>query len=167
MASLSQCLCGQSLLISSPLAHGALRYTKIRNCNAKLFGRVGVPLIKRQSAVRPLCAVSWSQNDDDSSADSKPSKQKWNFSWCTRGKSSDPAASTSNSENLSQDSSKADTVSSHFICKQIQKLRKVDLSQVILGFSKRDETWSVPWTGETIFQVMFLWYFAFWLVGSW
>ena len=30
-----------------------------------------------------------------------------------------------------------------------------------------NERWAVPWTGQTITQVMFLWIATFWLVGSW
>ncbi|KQK18229.1 uncharacterized protein LOC100833844 isoform X1 [Brachypodium distachyon] len=30
-----------------------------------------------------------------------------------------------------------------------------------------NERWMVPWTGQTIAQVMFLWIATFWLVGSW
>ncbi|XP_057840175.1 uncharacterized protein LOC131050052 isoform X2 [Cryptomeria japonica] len=137
MASMSQWLCGQSLLISPSTGHGVLRTTKHRNHNTKLIGRVVVPPIRRQRTVRPLCPVSWWQ--EDGSATPNPSKQKWQFFWCTRDKSSDPTASTTNSENLSQESSKDDTASPHFILQQIQKLRKV----------------------------MFLWYSAFWLVGFW
>ncbi|GLJ23834.1 hypothetical protein SUGI_0452730 [Cryptomeria japonica] len=163
MTSLSQCLCGQSLLVSPP--SGALRTTKFRNCNARLFGRVGLSSVRRQSTIRPLYPVSWWQ--EDGSATSKSSKQKWQLFCCLRGKSSDPTASSTNSENLSQESNNNDTTASHFILKQIQKLRKVDLAHAILGFSKRDEIWRVPWTKQTIFQVIFLWYSAFWLVGFW
>ncbi|EFJ27033.1 hypothetical protein SELMODRAFT_148181 [Selaginella moellendorffii] len=47
------------------------------------------------------------------------------------------------------------------------RLRKVDFLQLLLNRSHKDKAWAVPWTGHTIFQVMFLWFGAFWLVGSW
>ncbi|KAI3720642.1 hypothetical protein L2E82_31633 [Cichorium intybus] len=31
----------------------------------------------------------------------------------------------------------------------------------------RAEPWTVPWTAKTILQVMLLWIFSFWFVGSW
>ncbi|KAJ3692206.1 hypothetical protein LUZ60_012556 [Juncus effusus] len=34
-------------------------------------------------------------------------------------------------------------------------------------FSLPNKSWSVPWTSETILQVMFLWIASFWFVGSW
>lgn len=34
-------------------------------------------------------------------------------------------------------------------------------------FKTQREPWMVPWTAETIFQVMLLWIASFWLVGSW
>ncbi|KAJ6812577.1 uncharacterized protein M6B38_148355 [Iris pallida] len=34
-------------------------------------------------------------------------------------------------------------------------------------FSIHDEPWTVPWTAETIIQVMLLWIASFWFVGSW
>ncbi|XP_058100197.1 uncharacterized protein LOC131245039 isoform X2 [Magnolia sinica] len=34
-------------------------------------------------------------------------------------------------------------------------------------FRLRREPWTVPWTAETIIQVMLLWIASFWLVGSW
>uniref|UniRef100_A0A0D6R4P2 CAAX prenyl protease 2/Lysostaphin resistance protein A-like domain-containing protein n=1 Tax=Araucaria cunninghamii TaxID=56994 RepID=A0A0D6R4P2_ARACU len=163
MASLSQCLCGQSWISLRP---SALPISS-RNCNAKLIGHLS-PITRHslsrtlRPVSRPLCPVSWWQ-EDGSSIPNRP-KEKWKFFWCTRR---DPAASITDSENLSQDPNKAGSVSSHFNWKWIQKLKKVDLPDSILGFPKRDETWTVPWTGQTIFQVMFLWFFAFWLVGSW
>ncbi|KAK9668349.1 hypothetical protein RND81_13G054200 [Saponaria officinalis] len=34
-------------------------------------------------------------------------------------------------------------------------------------FKAIGDRWTVPWTGETILQVMLLWVAAFWFVGSW
>uniref|UniRef100_A0A0A8Y4V0 CAAX prenyl protease 2/Lysostaphin resistance protein A-like domain-containing protein n=1 Tax=Arundo donax TaxID=35708 RepID=A0A0A8Y4V0_ARUDO len=47
---------------------------------------------------------------------------------------------------------------------QLQKIKE-NLQGRILRFQK--ERWTVPWTGETIAQVMILWIATFWLVGSW
>ncbi|CAM0950083.1 unnamed protein product [Alopecurus aequalis] len=42
---------------------------------------------------------------------------------------------------------------------------KANLQEIVSRFwNKR---WIVPWTGQTIAQVMFLWIATFWLVGSW
>lgn len=49
----------------------------------------------------------------------------------------------------------------------VLRLWKVDWARVIFGLSHDEKPWTVPWTGQTIFQVMFLWFAAFWLVGSW
>lgn len=35
------------------------------------------------------------------------------------------------------------------------------------SFTIRTEPWTVPWTAETIIQVMLLWISSFWFVGSW
>ncbi|XP_020531665.1 uncharacterized protein LOC18448145 isoform X3 [Amborella trichopoda] len=46
----------------------------------------------------------------------------------------------------------------------LRRLRKLlDANHRIL----QGEPWTVPWTAETILQVMFLWIASFWLVGSW
>ncbi|KAJ4957946.1 hypothetical protein NE237_025057 [Protea cynaroides] len=34
-------------------------------------------------------------------------------------------------------------------------------------FKIPDKPWTVPWTAETILQVMLLWIASFWFVGSW
>ncbi|XP_068660132.1 uncharacterized protein [Aristolochia californica] len=34
-------------------------------------------------------------------------------------------------------------------------------------FRNHGEAWTVPWTVETVLQVMLLWIFSFWFVGSW
>ncbi|KAG0561024.1 hypothetical protein KC19_9G031700 [Ceratodon purpureus] len=53
------------------------------------------------------------------------------------------------------------------IASWVFRLWKVDWARVIFGLSREEKPWTVPWTGQTIFQVMFLWFAAFWLVGSW
>ncbi|KAJ0989286.1 hypothetical protein J5N97_007642 [Dioscorea zingiberensis] len=45
----------------------------------------------------------------------------------------------------------------------ISRIRKV----VDRTFKLDGEPWIVPWTGETIVQVMLLWILSFWFVGSW
>ncbi|CAL5047984.1 unnamed protein product [Urochloa decumbens] len=47
---------------------------------------------------------------------------------------------------------------------QLQKIKE-NLQGRILRF--QTERWTVPWTGQTIVQVMILWIATFWLVGSW
>ncbi|XP_062179052.1 uncharacterized protein LOC133883685 [Phragmites australis] len=47
---------------------------------------------------------------------------------------------------------------------RVQKIKE-NLQGRILRF--QTEHWTVPWTGETIAQVMILWIATFWLVGSW
>ncbi|KAL6876327.1 hypothetical protein ACP4OV_012899 [Aristida adscensionis] len=47
---------------------------------------------------------------------------------------------------------------------QLKKIKE-NLQSKILRF--QNERWTVPWTGETIAQVMILWIATFWLVGSW
>ncbi|XP_062228927.1 uncharacterized protein LOC133926821 [Phragmites australis] len=47
---------------------------------------------------------------------------------------------------------------------QVQKIKE-NFQGRILRFQQ--ERWTVPWTGETIAQVMILWIATFWLVGSW
>ncbi|KAK3132982.1 hypothetical protein QOZ80_6AG0530420 [Eleusine coracana subsp. coracana] len=47
---------------------------------------------------------------------------------------------------------------------RVQKIKE-NLEGQILRF--QTERWTVPWTGETIAQVMLLWIATFWLVGSW
>eukprot|EP00897_Mesotaenium_endlicherianum_P009296 jgi/Mesen1/8395/ME000468S07830 len=37
----------------------------------------------------------------------------------------------------------------------------------LLRMQGDEKLWTVPWKGDTIFQVMFLWFSTFWLVGSW
>ncbi|KAI5065751.1 hypothetical protein GOP47_0018375 [Adiantum capillus-veneris] len=41
------------------------------------------------------------------------------------------------------------------------------LTKLMLSLSGCEKPWLVPWTSFTIFQVMFLWFCTFWLVGSW
>ncbi|KAI4963029.1 hypothetical protein ZWY2020_020478 [Hordeum vulgare] len=45
-----------------------------------------------------------------------------------------------------------------------QKMKE-NLQETIFRFW--NGRWAVPWTGQTIAQVMFLWIATFWLVGSW
>ncbi|KAF7088651.1 hypothetical protein CFC21_091736 [Triticum aestivum] len=45
-----------------------------------------------------------------------------------------------------------------------QKIKE-NLQETIFRFW--NGRWAVPWTGQTIAQVMFLWIATFWLVGSW
>ncbi|CAO2201918.1 unnamed protein product [Urochloa humidicola] len=47
---------------------------------------------------------------------------------------------------------------------QVQKIKE-KLQGRILRF--QTERWIVPWTGQTIAQVMILWIATFWVVGSW
>ncbi|CAO2188290.1 unnamed protein product [Urochloa humidicola] len=47
---------------------------------------------------------------------------------------------------------------------QVQKIKE-NLQGRILRF--QTERWIVPWTGQTIAQVMILWIATFWVVGSW
>ncbi|PUZ60514.1 hypothetical protein GQ55_4G135600 [Panicum hallii var. hallii] len=47
---------------------------------------------------------------------------------------------------------------------QVQKIKE-NLQGRILRF--QTERWTVPWTGQTIAQVMILWIATFWFVGSW
>ncbi|KAF8656638.1 hypothetical protein HU200_060572 [Digitaria exilis] len=47
---------------------------------------------------------------------------------------------------------------------QLQKIKE-NLQGKILRF--QTECWTVPWTGQTIAQVMILWIATFWFVGSW
>ncbi|KAL6602759.1 hypothetical protein ACP70R_043120 [Stipagrostis hirtigluma subsp. patula] len=47
----------------------------------------------------------------------------------------------------------------------VDGLIKENLQGRILRF--QNDRWTVPWTGETIAQVMILWIATFWLVGSW
>ncbi|CAK9237156.1 unnamed protein product [Sphagnum troendelagicum] len=47
------------------------------------------------------------------------------------------------------------------------RIYKVDWLHAIFGLSRGEKLWTVPWTGHTIFQVMFLWFAAFWVVGLW
>lgn len=43
-----------------------------------------------------------------------------------------------------------------------------NLQKVVNGFfTLQTEPWTVPWTAETIIQVMLLWIASFWFVGSW
>eukprot|EP01018_Ginkgo_biloba_P000614 Gb_21879 [translate_table: standard] len=160
MANLSQCLCGRACFSSSPLV---LRSSN-RDSNVRLLQ--GAVPFRRQRPLRPICTTNWWQ--EDGSSPSKSSKQKWRFFWCTMR---NPSTSINDTESLSQDLHKGDTVSSYTSDWEkgqwMQKLRKVDWLDAILGFSKREEPWTVPWTGQTIIQVMFLWFFAFWFVGSW
>ncbi|GJP38435.1 hypothetical protein CLOM_g22873 [Closterium sp. NIES-68] len=39
--------------------------------------------------------------------------------------------------------------------------------RLVFGSAAEERIWTVPWQGDTIFQVMFLWFLAFWLIGSW
>ncbi|CAN6169868.1 unnamed protein product, partial [Urochloa humidicola] len=47
---------------------------------------------------------------------------------------------------------------------QVQKIKE-NLQGRILRFQR--QRWTVPWTGQTIAQVMILWIATFWFVGSW
>ncbi|KAJ7524939.1 hypothetical protein O6H91_17G028600 [Diphasiastrum complanatum] len=49
----------------------------------------------------------------------------------------------------------------------LSRLLKVDWPRLMFGISKDEIIWRVPWTLQTVLQVMFLWFLAFWLVGSW
>ncbi|KAL2609858.1 hypothetical protein R1flu_028431 [Riccia fluitans] len=46
-------------------------------------------------------------------------------------------------------------------------LKQVDWMNIIFRWQKGEPLWKVPWTGQTIFQVMVLWFAAFWVMGSW
>lgn len=155
MANLSQCLCGQSWVSPPP----AILHRSTKGSSVKL--RANFVVIQKQRLLRrPFCPVSWWQKDG-----SPPKiRQKWRFFWCN---TRDPATSITDAKSLSQDSHKSSTASSHLDLEWIRNLRKVDFLDAILGFSKSHEPWTVPWTGGTIIQVMFLWFFSFWLVGSW
>lgn len=41
------------------------------------------------------------------------------------------------------------------------------LKGLILGSKAQTTSWNVPWGWPTIIQLMFLWFVAFWVVGSW
>ncbi|KAG6550420.1 hypothetical protein Mapa_008383 [Marchantia paleacea] len=46
-------------------------------------------------------------------------------------------------------------------------VKQVDWMNFIFKWQKDEPLWNVPWTGQTIFQVMVLWFAAFWVMGSW
>ncbi|XP_066371024.1 uncharacterized protein [Miscanthus floridulus] len=47
---------------------------------------------------------------------------------------------------------------------QLQKIKENLLGRIVRFQTER---WTVPWTGQTIAQVMILWIATFWFVGSW
>ncbi|CAI6001930.1 unnamed protein product [Closterium sp. NIES-65] len=49
---------------------------------------------------------------------------------------------------------------------QLSRMRS-QWGRLVFGPAAEERIWSVPWQGDTIFQVMFLWFLAFWLIGSW
>ncbi|KAL3678655.1 hypothetical protein R1sor_021611 [Riccia sorocarpa] len=49
----------------------------------------------------------------------------------------------------------------------VSYLKQVDWKNFIFRWQKDEPLWKVPWTGQTIFQVMVLWFAAFWVMGSW
>ncbi|CAI5487359.1 unnamed protein product [Closterium sp. Naga37s-1] len=49
---------------------------------------------------------------------------------------------------------------------QLSRIRS-QWGRLVFGPAAEERIWSVPWQGDTIFQVMFLWFLAFWLIGSW
>ncbi|KAL3755665.1 hypothetical protein ACJRO7_002676 [Eucalyptus globulus] len=93
----------------------------------------------------------------------KPSKQRWRFS-CFRP--DEFASENPDSESVED--------------KRLEKLENHEFDQSNNGkknwFSSilkvrdaifRAKPWTVPWTAETILQVMLLWIASFWFVGSW
>lgn len=52
--------------------------------------------------------------------------------------------------------------------KVVKKGWSSNLQEAVVAFFKAvGDRWTVPWSGETILQVMLLWIASFWFVGSW
>ncbi|XXG85271.1 hypothetical protein AAC387_Pa11g0379 [Persea americana] len=58
---------------------------------------------------------------------------------------------------------------SELYCSKVENGHRVPNSgKAVDGVSKiQGESWMVPWTAETVLQVMLLWIASFWFVGSW
>ncbi|KAL8150407.1 hypothetical protein V2J09_020215 [Rumex salicifolius] len=77
------------------------------------------------------------------------------------------------SENLKQDAVE-DILAEELVTPKFEKATVVNkswatnLGEAVVSVLRTIATpWSVPWTGETILQVMLLWIASFWFVGSW
>ncbi|BBN20090.1 CAAX protease family protein [Marchantia polymorpha subsp. ruderalis] len=76
------------------------------------------------------------------------------------------------SDNMSESPPKEDEIASKGastspIERFFAYVKQVDWMDFIFKWQKDEPLWNVPWTGHTIFQVMVLWFAAFWVMGSW
>ncbi|CAM6084396.1 unnamed protein product [Calypogeia fissa] len=82
------------------------------------------------------------------------------------GSSANASDSTLDEEGNGQDG-KGPSSSSSLWPRWNSILKQVDWNKLIFNWRKDEPMWKVPWTGQTIFQVMVLWFAAFWVMGSW
>ncbi|KAJ8764823.1 hypothetical protein K2173_010288 [Erythroxylum novogranatense] len=92
-------------------------------------------------------------------------KYKWKVS-CFRQEDFSPVTSKPESVEhlLPEESSKPEVDNSTYTKRDWKSILQEAADVVIRAIGSR---WTVPWTAETIVQVMLLWVVSFWFIGSW
>lgn len=114
---------------------------------------------------RPGSLAPLTRNFRISESHSRPSKKKWTIS-CFRHEEFSPEIPKSESieEGIPQEWVEPELEKSNTSTKDwVANIREAT-DAVFRAIGKR---WTVPWTAETILQVMLLWISSFWFIGSW
>ncbi|XP_015896535.2 uncharacterized protein LOC107430233 [Ziziphus jujuba] len=96
---------------------------------------------------------------------SRTSNKEWNKISCFRNE--DFSSRTQKSEYVEHfvpDEVESECKSSNTVKKDLKSILREVADAVSRAIGSR---WTVPWTAETIMQVMLLWVAAFWFIGSW
>ncbi|CAB4280039.1 unnamed protein product [Prunus armeniaca] len=142
-------------MLSSTCSHSLIRRPFLQS-----------PAPKTRVSTRPGALYPISRSFRIFESHSRPSSTRWTRISCFR------------KEDSSSETPKADYIG-HLVPEEVVKT-EFDDSKVVKkdwGITLREAAdavfraigsrWSVPWTAETIMQVMLLWVVAFWFIGSW
>ncbi|CAO2201919.1 unnamed protein product [Urochloa humidicola] len=139
--------------------------------SAEYYGTLGVPRSATnkdiKAAYRKLARQEWGlwhvscfRNDPDVPM---TSDDDGGFKYVAQSESSGAAAAKEEEVGSSNGEHERNSKDGGWFL-QVQKIKE-KLQGRILRF--QTERWIVPWTGQTIAQVMILWIATFWVVGSW